>query len=151
MLFSQTTEYALRAMVFLADDGQEPQVTSRIAEKTRVPAGYLSKVLQSLRRAALVHAQRGLGGGWMLARAPAAISILDIVNAVDPIRRITTCPLGLGAHGKNLCALHRKLDDAMAHVENVFRTATLDDILQTPGKSKPLCDVPIHRLAIRRR
>jgi Rrf2 family protein len=143
LLFSQTVEYALRAMVWLADRPEDAQVTSLIAEKTLVPAGYLSKVMQSLGRAGLVTARRGLGGGWTLTRPPEQITILDVVNAVDPIERIKTCPLGLTAHGKNLCPLHRKLDDAMAHIEEAFASTSMADVLRVPGKSKPLCNVTI--------
>jgi Rrf2 family protein len=143
MLFSQTVEYALRAMVMLADQPDEPQVTHVIAERTLVPAGYLSKVLQSLGRAGLVKAQRGLGGGWTLARPPAQISILEIVNVVDPIQRITTCPLGLKSHGTSLCPLHHKLDDALRLVEQAFGSTTLADVVGKPGQSKPLCDVTV--------
>ena len=65
-MISQTAEYALRAIVYLA--GQElPQTTQQIAATTRVPAGYLSKVLQALARGGLVHSQRGLHGGFTLA------------------------------------------------------------------------------------
>lgn len=151
MLISQTAEYALRAMVWLADRPDEPQVTSAIADSTRVPAGYLSKVLQALGRAGLVHAQRGLGGGWMLTRPPEEVSILDVLNAVDPLRRITTCPLGIRAHGKTLCPLHRKLDDAIAQVEDVFRSTSLADVLRTPGRSRPLCDVTVGGATFARR
>jgi Rrf2 family protein len=151
MFISQTAEYALRAMVWLADRPDEAQVTSQIADHTRVPAGYLSKVLQSLGRAGLVHAQRGLGGGWALTRPPDEVSILDVLNAVDPPRRITTCPLGLRAHGKTLCPLHRKLDDALALVEDVFRSTTLADVLRAPGKGRPLCDVTVGGLALARK
>src|SRR4051812_13978926 len=151
MLISQTAEYALRAMVWLADHMGDPQVTEAIAQKTKVPAGYLSKVLQALGRAGLVQAQRGLGGGWALTRPPDEVSILDVVNAVDPIRRITSCPLGLRAHGNNLCPLHSKLDDALATVEEAFRSTTLADVLRTPGKGVPLCDVTVGGSAARKR
>jgi Rrf2 family transcriptional regulator, nitric oxide-sensitive transcriptional repressor len=143
MLFSQTVEYALRAMVMLADSPAEAQVTRVIAERTRVPAGYLSKVLQSLGRAGLVKAQRGTGGGWTLARPPEDISILEVVNAVDPIQRITTCPLGLKSHGTSLCPLHHKLDDALRSVEEAFGSTTLADVVGKPGQNKPLCDVTV--------
>src|SRR4051812_17842220 len=143
MLFSQTVEYALRAAVYLATKMDEPQVTGDIADKTRVPAGYLSKVLQSMGRGGLVHAQRGVGGGWGLARSPEQITILDVVNAVDPIKRIMTCPLGLSAHGTRLCPLHRKLDDAIGQIEEAFRSSTLADILNTPTTSRPLCNVTV--------
>jgi Rrf2 family protein len=144
MLFSQTVEYALRAAVMLADRPDEPQVTGDIAAKTRAPSGYLSKVLQSLGRAGLVKAQRGLGGGWMLTRPPADVTVLEVINAVDPIQRIETCPLGLKSHGRDLCPLHRKLDDALALVEKAFASTTLADVVGNKrGQNKPLCDVMV--------
>ncbi len=144
MLFSQTAEYALRAAVLLADRWDQPQTTRQIAEATRVPAGYLSKVLLSMSRGGVVLAQRGLGGGFVLSRPPDAITVLDVVNAVDPIRRIETCPLGLEKHGKNLCPLHRKLDDALASIESAFADTPLSELLEAPGRRKkhlPLCHV----------
>ena len=66
----------------------------------------------------------------------------EIVQAVDPIRRITTCPLGLAAHGQRLCPLHRRLDDALAAMERAFSSTTLAEILAEPSRSRPLCDFP---------
>ncbi|MCB9469937.1 MAG: Rrf2 family transcriptional regulator [Bacteroidales bacterium] len=139
-MISQTAEYALRAMVFLAMNQDNAQVTERIAGGTKVPASYLSKVLQSLSRAGLVKSQRGLGGGFSLAKAPATTTILEIINAVDPIKRIETCPLDLSSHGVVLCALHKRLDEAIASVEQAFERTTLEEILARPTKSVPLCD-----------
>jgi len=139
-MISQTTEYALRAMVHLADQASAALTTPQIAEATKVPAGYLSKVLGSLAKAGLVHSQRGLHGGFSLALEPDEITVLDVVNAVDPIQRITTCPLGLKAHGKKLCPLHKRLDDAMASIELAFANSTLADVLADPSSSRPLCE-----------
>jgi Rrf2 family nitric oxide-sensitive transcriptional repressor len=141
-MFSQTTEYALRAIVWLAAHSAEPQTTLQIAVATRVPAGYLSKVLQALGRAHLVSSQRGLYGGFTLTRPAKTIRVLEVVNAVDPIRRIETCPLGLKSHGKELCALHRRLDGAIAHIENTFSESTIADLLAEPSTSPPLCETP---------
>ena len=143
MLFSHTSEYALRAAVHLAVHVDHPQTNQQIAEATRVPAGYLSKVLQAMGRGGLVRAQRGLGGGFTLSREPKDMTVLDVVNAVDPIGRITECPLGLKAHGTNLCPLHRRLDDALAQVEQVLGDTTLAELIETPGGSRPLCEVTI--------
>jgi Rrf2 family protein len=140
-MISQTTEYALRATVALASQPDHAMVTRDLAEATKVPAGYLSKVLQSLGRAGLVQSRRGLGGGFVLARPPEEITIYDVVQAVDPIQRIHTCPLGLAAHGVRLCPLHRRLDNAMQTVEDAFRQTTLAEILAEPSHSKPLCNV----------
>jgi Rrf2 family protein len=148
-VFSQTVEYALRAAVYLASE-TEGRTTDQIAETTLVPRAYLSKVLQRLGRAGLVESHRGIGGGLALTRPPSEITILDVINAVEPMQRIRSCPLGLAAHGVNLCPLHARLDDAMAQVEQAFASSTLADILNQPTRSRPLCpfpDVPAARKA----
>ncbi len=129
-MLSQTGEYALRSASFLAREYGAPRTIAEIAAQTHVPSGYLAKVLQQLSRADLVRSQRGLGGGFVLARSPARISVLEVLNAVDPVRRIVLCPLGLPEHAKVLCALHQKLDDAYATIESSFRDTTLSDLLR---------------------
>ncbi|MFO0944324.1 MAG: Rrf2 family transcriptional regulator [Planctomycetota bacterium] len=141
-MFSQTVEYALRAVVHLADQAPHPRTTEQIAAATKVPHAYLSKVLQNLSKGGIVLTQRGVGGGAMLAKAPEELTILEVVNAVDPIRRIKVCPLGLEAHGVHLCPLHRRVDNAMAMVEDAFRHSTLAEILAEPTQSVPLCSFP---------
>src|ERR1700761_7085607 len=98
-MLSQTVEYALRAAVYLAGEAPEPRTTDQVAAATRVPKAYLSKVLQGLVRAGVVHSRRGRGGGMTLAKPPAELTILEVVDAVEPIGRIKTCPLDLASHG----------------------------------------------------
>ncbi len=141
-MFSQTVEYALRATVYLAMNNDAPHKTEEIAGSTQVPTAYLSKVLRELNRHGLVSSQRGLGGGISLAKNPEELTILEIVNAVDPITRIKTCPLQLSGHGIQLCALHRRLDNALAMVENAFAETTLAEILGESKERVPLCEVP---------
>jgi Rrf2 family nitric oxide-sensitive transcriptional repressor len=153
-MFSQTVEYALRAVVHLAYQAPEAHTTAQIADATKVPKDYLSKILQGLAREGIVKTQRGVGGGISLARDPADLSILDVVNAVEPesVRRITTCPLGLKTHGVRLCPLHKRLDDAVGLVENAFRKTTLAEVLAEPSESVPLCETPdAGRLKLRKR
>lgn len=137
-MISQTAEYALRAMVYLAMNADQPHTTEEISETTKVPSSYLSKVLQSLRRANLVQSQRGLGGGFVLSRPASETTILAVVNAVDPVQRIRSCPLDLKTHGTYLCALHKRLDDAASQVEKAFAETTLSEILERPTESIPL-------------
>lgn len=139
-MFSQTVEYALRAVVYLAAEAPAARTTAQMADATKVPKDYLAKIVQGLARAGLVRTQRGVGGGVVLAKDPAAVTILDVVNAVEPIRRITTCPLGLKAHGVRLCPLHKRMDNALAAVEEAFRSTTLAEVLAEPTESVPLCD-----------
>lgn len=134
-MFSQTADYALRAAVCLSQADGAPLTTQQIADATHVPVGYLYKVLQSLGRAALVTSRRGLYGGYALARAPAEICLLDVINAVHPIQRITTCPLGLAIHARALCRLHKRLDRAIATIEQTFAETSLADLLVADGSA----------------
>ncbi len=139
-MFSRTVEYALRAVIHLAHEAPKARTTAQIADATQVPKDYLSKILQGLVKKGLVETQRGVGGGVSLTRTPEEITILDVVNAVEPIARIATCPLNLPNHGANLCPLHRRMDAAMATVEEAFRRSTLAEVLADPSTSVPLCD-----------
>ena len=141
-MISQTAEYALRAVVYLAMNPGNAFTTQQIAHTTKVPSAYLSKVLKSLVRAGVVQSQRGLGGGFVLTKPPEQINILEVLNAVDPIQRIRTCPLGLKAHGTVLCALHKRLDDATAIIEQTFSDTTIAEILARPTASTPLYEFP---------
>jgi len=143
-MLSQTVEYALRAVVHLAYESPQPRTTEQIAEATRVPQAYLSKVLQALNRGGIVHSQRGSKGGISLAKSPEELTLLAVVNAVEPLNRIRTCPLGLETHGARLCPLHRRLDNAIALVESAFGKTTLAQVLAEPTESKPLCELPTH-------
>jgi Rrf2 family transcriptional regulator, nitric oxide-sensitive transcriptional repressor len=141
-VFSQTVEYALRAAVHLASEAPAARTTDQIAAATLVPRAYLSKVLQSLCRAGLVQSQRGLGGGMTLGKPPEEMTILEVVNAVEPLQRIRTCPLGLPSHGSHLCPLHGRLDAALASVEEALGNSTLAEVLAEPTRSVPLCPFP---------
>jgi Rrf2 family protein len=140
-MFSQTVEYALRAIVYLAGQ-EEARTTQQIAAVTKVPSAYLAKVLQNLSRFDLVKSQRGLHGGFSLGKASETLTIWEVVQAVEPIRRIRECPLELESHKIKLCPLHKKLDDALAQIEHAFTSTTIADILAEPTTSKPLCPFP---------
>lgn len=142
-MFSQTQEYALRAVIWLAgriDEG--PIGNSRIAEGTAVPVSYLSKVLQGLARAGILASRRGAGGGFLLAREPEKLTVLEVINAVDPLRRITTCPLGLKTHGSHLCPMHARLDSALSMVEEALANSTIREVMSEPNRPLPLVETP---------
>jgi len=141
-MITQTAEYALRAVVYLAKRGREVCTTAEIAEATQVPMGYLSKVLQQLSRRRLVKSTRGVRGGFRLASSAQKITVLAVINAVEPIRRYPQCPLGLPWHGEQLCPLHKRLDEAGAAVEAAFGGTTLADLLDVPDEQQPLCGFP---------
>jgi Rrf2 family protein len=138
-MLSQTAEYALRVVVYLASLAGKPATIPQIAEATRVPQGYLAKVMRSLGRAGLIKSQRGVYGGSVLARPATQITAYDAVQAVDPIHRIETCPLGIECHGVNLCPLLRRIDQAIASVERAFQQSSVDELVESPTS---LCAIP---------
>jgi Rrf2 family transcriptional regulator, nitric oxide-sensitive transcriptional repressor len=140
-MISRTAEYALRAVVMLGSNPGRLRTTQQLAEQTRVPSGYLSKVLQALGRAGLVEAQRGLYGGFVLSRPLDEMTILDVINAVDPLKRIERCPLGIATHGNRLCALHRRLDQGIAQIKALYGATTVGQLLDEQNPCQPLCEL----------
>lgn len=147
-MMSQTAEYALRAIVFLANQDGTACTTAQIAAATMVPEGYLAKVMQNLSRAGLVRSQRGLNGGFTLTRDASETSMLSVVNSVDPIRRFPECPLGIPSHGKRLCPLHHRLDETAAMVERSLGETMVEELRTAPRDRRPLCRFPLAAKAV---
>lgn len=114
--------------------------TGQLAEVTLVPMNYLAKVLQSLAKADLITGRRGVGGGYRLARPSNEITMLDVINAIDPIQPITECPLKLENHSGKLCPLHTRLDQAARLLIERFEGISLYDMLAEDPTTRPLCD-----------
>ncbi|MEO1981793.1 MAG: Rrf2 family transcriptional regulator [Fuerstiella sp.] len=138
-MFSQTAEYALRAVVFLGNQIGHPCTTAELAGEIAAPPDYLAKVMQGLSRVGIVQSQRGLHGGFKLALDPGELTILDVVNAVDAFHRVDSCPLGRPGHNSGLCPLHRRIDNVMAVAEKTLHDTTIQEVLQEPGL---LCTLP---------
>ncbi len=139
-MVSQTVEYALRAIVTIAQRGGTPVTSKDVAEITQVPGPYLSKLMQSLVKSGIVTSQRGLHGGFLLVKSPQELTLLDIVNAIEPLERILSCPLKIASHSGTLCPLHRALDDMLATNERMLKEKTVASVMAQPGSVSPLCD-----------
>ncbi len=85
MNISSRCDYAVRAVIDLARHAPmgTPQTATEIAERQGIPEKYLVHILLQLKRAGVVQSVRGAQGGYMLGRGPGAISVLDVVTAVD--------------------------------------------------------------------
>jgi Rrf2 family protein len=139
-MISTTGEYALRAMVALAQAHPNPRTAAQLAEVTKVPAGYIAKILQQLARRGLIGSRRGLGGGFTIETSPDQINLLTILEAVDAApERITRCPLGLVGHTE-LCPVHRLLDEAIRNTQSALSTANLGELSRSTDGNLPLCD-----------
>ncbi|MEZ5263316.1 MAG: Rrf2 family transcriptional regulator [Acidimicrobiales bacterium] len=141
MKVSTRGDYASRALLSLAlhaDDGR-PNSVRDIADRTGLPQPYLEQILLALKGAGLVRSKRGVGGGYILARPPAEISLAEIVGAVDG-------PIAAGDFGEphangacdheGQCVLLAILGDMGIHAR-AARSISLADIAEMTRSSGP--------------
>lgn len=103
--------------------------TRRIAEQAGVPASYLSKLLQTLARVGLVRSQRGVTGGFGLARDAASISLYEIVEALQPMERWYGCFLGNAeCSDQSACAIHDRWKRVQQSGLGMLRGSTLGEL-----------------------
>lgn len=138
-MLSKTAEYALRAVACMGSQSDHPVSADVLAVQTKVPRRYLTRVLQDLCSGNLVRSRPGPGGGYELIPPTDQLTILDVINHVDPIERIKRCPLGLKSHTA-LCPLHTELDKAYAATEAAFSQVTIRDLVDSASPIIPLCE-----------
>ena len=84
MQITRQADYAVRAMVYLAQLGSDRRAaTSQIAQEKQIPTSFLAKIVSQLSVAGLLQTSRGARGGVSLAKLPEEISLLDVVEAID--------------------------------------------------------------------
>lgn len=136
-MLSDTAEYAMRVVVFLASRQPMSATAETIGEASGVPETYINRVFQPLRRAKIVASRRGTGGGYTLVADPGTLTLLKVVNVVSgDICRVHACPLTIEPPCDELCPLHEVLDDAYHYVERALNRTVADIVrLVESGKS----------------
>ena len=129
MRVSAKADYALRAVIELAAGSDGPVKGERIAQAQEVPVKFLENILAELRHAGLVRSQRGVEGGYWLARPPDEISIADVIRAVEgPIANVR----GVGPHEVEYAGSAERLQDVWiavrASLRSVLEEVTLGDL-----------------------
>ena len=135
MRMSQGVEWSVHCLSVLAFLPEERALSAgRLAEFHGIPAPYLAKHLQALVRAGIIDSVPGPRGGFRLERAPADISLLDVVEALEgpePAFRCTEIrQQGPSAIGKKCYTRPCGLAAAFANAENAWRTALRATTLQ---------------------
>lgn len=133
-MLSQTAEYALRAVLYLADR-PEPVRVEEVGAVLGIPPSYLSKTLNILVRARVLKSLRGRHGGFQLAVAPEDLSLLRVVAPFDKIVERRHCLLGRPSCADNVaCAAHFAWKTTADKVADFFRTTMVADIRGTPAQ-----------------
>jgi Rrf2 family iron-sulfur cluster assembly transcriptional regulator len=135
-------DYACRALLSLAlHRDEQPTSVRDIAERTGLPQPYLEQILLALKGAGLVRSKRGVGGGYVLARDPADMTLAQIVSAVDG-------PIAVGDFGlphqdgacehEGQCILLQVWADVGEHMRTHLESFTLEDMVRRARGGAPL-------------
>lgn len=141
-MFSQASEYALRALTELAGCEQgEFVLASHLAETLQVPVHYLAKVLQTLARRGVLKSQRGRQGGFSLAVDSEKITAYDVVHKMDDLHSLESCVMGESTcDDETACPLHILWSDIRDQFVTSLKGATLADLAefqeQRPGSGR---------------
>jgi Rrf2 family protein len=145
-MLSQKARYALRALLDIAEHGTNNAVqVGEMAERQVIPRKYLEAIMSDLRRAGLVVARRGPGGGYRLAREPERISFVEVIRAIDgPIALVPCASENFyercdDCHDEATCAIRR----VMVHV----RTSAVEILERTTLAEAASQEVSAERIA----
>ncbi len=131
MLYSKAAEYAIRAMVHLAEqkEGQLIQLKA-VAEREDIPFHFLAKTMQILSRKGLVKSHRGPRGGFCLATKPEEISLYDVVDPIDHISNYDEiCLLGIDVcSDEAACPLHEEWKAIRISIRQTLENRTLKEM-----------------------
>ena len=131
-MLTQTTELAIKTLIFLAVQGQgKPLSPRRIALSMDCSPSYLAKTVGHLVRTGVLRSIRGSAGGVLLAKAPHEISLLEIVEACQGLITAQYCN---GADEvTNLCSFHHAMAELHEAVTGTLTDWTLEDLLRCPA------------------
>lgn len=132
IMLSQTAEYALRAVLYLAERADDGTVrVGEMAQALRIPHNYLSKILHRLARAGVLASTRGKAGGFQLAVPADRLRLYEIVAPFDRIDERRRCLLGRPqCSDSTACAAHSRWKQVADTVASFFRETSVADLLR---------------------
>src|SRR5262245_37114842 len=133
--------FAVTAMLDLALHGDEGPVSlAGISERQKISLSYLEQLFGKLRRGNLVESVRGPGGGYNLAREAAAVSVADIVRAVEEPIDSTQCGGRENCHDNHRCMTHDLWEELNSTVYGFLEGVKLSHLVERQ-RTKPVAVV----------
>jgi Rrf2 family protein len=129
MQISTRTEYALRALLELAKVEHEPISAREICERQHLPRKYIERLLNNLRNAGLVDSLSCAKGGYVMAKQPEQITLLNVMQAVEDHSWEMSCISNPPEHcNRKDCNLHLVWGDVYQNVKSILDGYTLERI-----------------------
>jgi len=128
-MLSKTCEYAIRAMIYVAQHSRGGQMVSikEISEKIGSPELFVGKILQGLSKQGFLQSSKGRYGGFYIDEKEARQSLADIVIAIDGDKMFTGCGVGLDyCSEKKPCPIHAEYKKARNILYNLYKSTTLE-------------------------
>lgn len=137
MLITRATEYAIRAILYLAKQPPKEIVLKKDICKTQnITPAFLTKILQPLIKEGIVGSQRGVGGGFYLIKNPAEISLLDIVEAQEGEVLLNQCLAGPGTCERDVfCPVHGAWKEVRHELTNTLSRHTFAELVNRENGS----------------
>jgi Rrf2 family protein len=130
-MFSKTCEYAIRAMIFIAQKSKQQCKTGikEIAKEISAPEHFIAKILQDLCRNGLLQSSKGPTGGFYLDANSQRCSLLDIVKVMDGDKLFYGCALGLDSCSESKpCPLHHQFKIVRQDIYDMLKNAKVDEL-----------------------
>ena len=136
---SELTDYATVVMTTLAEAPAEVLRAQVLAERARLEVPTVSKLLKQLAHAGLIDSFRGVNGGYRLARPPEAISVAEIVIAMEGPIGMTECSAheGLCDHEQH-CGVRGNWQRINQAIAQALSSVSLADMLKPPGNRRAI-------------
>ena len=132
MQLTRACEYAIKSLLYIALQGKETRVmTSEVAVAQGIPVNFVRKILEALAKTGMVESHRGAGGGFTLARDASAITVRQIVEAVEGPLALNQCLSQSTCENMPVCPMSQVWMEAQRAVEQVLERYTLADIVHT--------------------
>lgn len=144
MIYSRSTEYAIRAFVNLAQvqEGKYAMV-KQIAEQEGIPAHFLAKILQQLARKGLLRSSKGPTGGFCLRTPAQDISLIQLVEALDGLTDYTKCVSGLAeCNDDQPCGMHDSWKDLRSRIMDYLEQTTIADLVTALEQKRRMLERP---------
>lgn len=134
MRLSQASDYAFRAVLYLAKQGVGNRADAEtISEVENIPKRFLLKNLRKLAQTDIIDSYRGKYGGYALAKKPAEVTLLDIVEVIDGPIEVNRClvePDSCNKDGADTCRIHRALYDVKETIMTKLDGYTFANLLE---------------------
>jgi Rrf2 family protein len=145
-MLSHKAKYGLKALLSIAANSQlQPTVAAELSKREGIPRKFLEQILLELKRRGLLQSRRGPGGGYLLARPPEKLSVLEIIRALDgPLAPVPCVSLSAPAKccddcvDESTCGIHIVMDEAHTATVRILGSTMLADVVRSVAAAEAL-------------